>query len=142
MRKVTFLLAVVTTVSFANAQKISEKEIPSIVKSAFQKSYPNAKEIKWEKEKNNYEVGFEWNTKDYSVLIDTSGNILETEIEITAAELPANAKAYIAKNYAGQKAKEIAKITDNKGAVSYEAEIKGKDLIFDFSGKFQKEIKE
>ena len=71
-------------------------------------------------------------------MIDVSGNILETEIEIKVDALPANAKAYISKNYAGQKIKEATKITDNKGVVTYEAEIKGKDLIFDSNGNFIK----
>lgn len=49
MKKLIFLLAIVATVSFANAQKISEKEVPAVVKSVLQKKYPNAKELKWEK---------------------------------------------------------------------------------------------
>lgn len=79
---------------------------------------------------------------DYSVLIDASGNILETEVEIKIDELPASAKAYAAQHYAGQKIKEAAKITDSKGAVTYEIEVKGKDLIFDNTGKFLKEVKD
>jgi len=142
MKKLVFLLAAVASVSFANAQKVSDKEVPAAVKSALQKSHPNAKGLKWEKEKGNYEAGFEVGETDYSVLIDASGKILETEVEIKIDELPANAKAYVAKHYAGQKIKEAAKITDSKGVVTYEAEVKGKDLIFDNTGKFLKEVKD
>lgn len=126
-------------VSFANAQKVSDKEVPTAVKTTLQKNYPNAKELKWEKENGNYEAEFEIDETDYSLLIDVSGNILETEIEIKVDALPANAKDYISKNYAGQKIKEATKITDNKSVVTYEAEIKGKDLIFDSNGNFIKE---
>lgn len=139
MKKTVILLGAMFAITFANAQKISDKEVPTAVKTTLQKSYPNAKEIKWEKEKANYEAEFEVNETDYSLLIDISGNIIETEIEIKFDELPANAKAYISKNYAGQKIKETAKITDSKGVVTYEAEIKGKDLIFDSNGNFIKE---
>lgn len=142
MKKLIFLLVAVASVSFANAQKISDKDVPSVVKSVLLKNYPNAKELKWEKEKGNYEVGFELAKTDYSVLIDASGNILETEIEIKMDALPANAKTYVSKNYAGQKIKEVAKITNSKGVVTYEVEVKGKDLIFDNSGKFLKEVKD
>ncbi len=142
MKKLVFLLAAVASVSFANAQKVSDKEVPAAVKSALQKSHPKAKDLKWEKEKGNYEAGFEVGETDYSVLIDASGKILETEVEIKIDELPANAKAYVAKHYAGQKIKEAAKITDSKGVVTYEAEVKGKDLIFDNTGKFLKEVKD
>lgn len=63
---------------------------------------------------------------------------METEIEIKVDALPANAKEYVSKNYAGQKIKEATKITDNKGVVTYEAEIKGKDLILDSNGNLIK----
>ena len=139
MKKSVILLAAMFSLTFANAQKVSDKEVPTVVKNTLQKSYPNAKEIKWEKEKANYEAEFEVNETDYSLLIDVSGNILETEVEIKIDELPAKAKEYVSKNYAGQKIKETAKITDSKGVVTYEAEIKGKDLIFDSNGNFIKE---
>ena len=142
MKKSAILLGAMFAVSFANAQKVSDKEVPTVVKNTLQKSYPSAKEIKWEKEKANYEAGFEVSEKEYSLLIDASGKILETEMEIKMEELPANAKAFISKNYAGQKIKETAKITDSKGVVTYEAEVKGKDLIFDKNGNFIKEVKE
>ena len=139
MKKSVILLAAMFGVSFANAQKVSDKEVPTAVKNILQKNYPNAKEIKWEKEKANYEAEFEVNETDYSLLIDGSGNILETEIEIKVDALPVKAKEYISKNYAGQKIKEAAKITDSKGVVTYEAEVKGKDLIFDGNGNYIKE---
>jgi len=138
MIKTAILLAAMFGVSFANAQKVSDKEVPTTVKTTLKKNYPNAKEIKWEKEKANYEAEFEVNKTDYSLLIDVSGNILETEIEIKVDALPAKAKEYVSKNYAGQKIKEATKITNNKGVVTYEAEVKGKDLIFDSNGNFIK----
>lgn len=142
MKKLIFLLAAMASVSFANAQKVSDKEVPAVVKSALHTAYPNAKELKWEKEKGNYEVGFKMEKTDYSVLMDASGGILETETGISMDKLPANAKAYVAKNYAGQKIKEVAKIADNKGVVTYEVEVKGKDLIFDNAGEFLKIVKD
>ncbi len=138
MTKTAILLVAMFSVSFANAQKVSDKKVPTAAKTSLKKNYPNAKEIKWEKEKANYEAEFEVNETDYSLLIDISGNILETEIEIKVDALPAKAKEYVSKNYAGQKIKEATKITDNKGVVTYEAEIKGKDLIFDSNGNFIK----
>lgn len=130
------------TATLANAQKMQDKDVPAIIKSAFQKQYPDAKEVKWEKENGNYEAEFELKETEHSALFDTSGNIIESEVEISSDTLPANAKEYVSKNYSGQKIKEAAKITDAKGTVTYEAEIKGKDLIFDSNGNFIKEVKE
>lgn len=132
--------AMITSLSFA--QKTQDKNVPAIIKSAFQKQYPDSKEVKWEKENGNYEAEFEVGETDYSVLIDASGNIIETEIEISVDALPANAKEYISQNHAGRKIKEAAKISDTKGTVTFEAEIKGTDLIFDSNGNFIKEVKE
>lgn len=138
MEKIAILIGALFAVSFVNAQKNSDNAVPAVVKSAMQKAYPNAEELEWEKENNNYEADFEIDDTDYSLLIDVSGNILETEIEIPVSELPAGAKDYVSKNYAGKKIKEAAKISDNKGVVTYEAEVNGKDLIFDNNGNFIK----
>lgn len=139
MKKTAILMAAMFTATLVNAQKVPEKEVPAHVKSAFQKQFPDAKETKWEKENGNYEVGFEIKKTAYAVLIDASGNTLETEMEIGMDALPAATKDYISKNHFGKKIKEATKITDAKGAVTYEIEIKGTDLIFDNTGNFIKE---
>jgi len=142
MKKLALVLAATMIASLSFAQTLKEKGVPAAVKTAFQQKYPNAKETKWEKENSNFEAEFEINETDYSVLIDASGNILETEIEIDNNALPSNVRDYVSKNYSGQKIKEAAKITDAKGIVTYEAEIKGEDLLFDSNGNFIKEEKD
>ncbi|MBK9151015.1 MAG: PepSY-like domain-containing protein [Saprospiraceae bacterium] len=141
MKKLVFLMVAGLITSFAIAQKLSDKDIPQSVKSAFQKSYPTAKEVKWDKEGSNYEASFDFNKTDYSVLFDVNGNVIETEVEIEVSQLPESVREYVANHYKGKKIKEAARITDAKGTVSYEAEIKGMDLIFDSNGSFIKEIK-
>lgn len=126
----------------AFAQNKQDKDIPAIVKSAFQKAHPDAKGVKWEKEGDNFEAEFEHGKVEQSVVLNAQGNILETEVEIAVAELPQKAREYVAAHYKGQSLKEAAKITDAKGMVTYEAEIKGKDLLFDAAGTFLKETKD
>lgn len=117
-------------------QKVKEKEVPQIIKKALHEKYPNAKEVKWDKEKNNYEASFDINKLDNSVLFSQDGKIVETEIEIQISKLPKNALDYIIKHFKNQKVKEAAKIITDKGAIIYEAEIKGSDLLFDENGNF------
>jgi hypothetical protein len=119
------------------AQKIQEKDVPAPVKNAFQKQYPKVAAVKWTKEKEKFEASFDLSKVDNSVLFDGQGNVLETEVEIQTSQLPAGVLAYIKAQYK-QTIKEAAKITDAKGNITYEAEIKGKDLIFDSNGKFIK----
>jgi hypothetical protein len=139
MKKSATIIAAMVITSFTYAQKSQEKDVPAIVKTSFQKQFPDIKDADWEKEKENYEAEFEIKETEYSVLLDASGNVLETEIEISVDALPANVRDYVSKNYSGQKIKEAAKIAGVKGTLTYEAEIKGKDLLFDSNGNFIKE---
>jgi hypothetical protein len=139
MKKSMFIAAGLMISLAACAQNVKEADVPTVVKDAFKKSYANAKEVKWEKEGANYEAEFEVGETDQSVVYDASGHLIETEVEIKVDNLPAAVREYVSKNYKDMKIKEATKITDAKGAVSYEAEIKDKDLIFDSNGKFIKE---
>ncbi len=117
-------------------------DVPQAVKAAFAKKYPNITKVKWDKENENYEASFDLNEEDCSVLFDASGNILETEIEIELNQLPKGVLEYVKAHYPSKKAKEAAKIIDDKGTVTYEVELKGMDVLFDAEGKFIKEVKD
>ncbi|TWI81134.1 putative PepSY-like beta-lactamase-inhibitor [Lacibacter cauensis] len=142
MKKLASMLVAAVITSLTFAQKIQEKDVPASVKTSFQKHYPSIKEVKWDKEGEKFEASFDLNKIDNSVLFDAQGNILEAEVEIELNQLPKGILEYVASNYKGQKVKEAAKITDARGTVTYEAEIKGLDLLFDSNGKFIKETKD
>jgi hypothetical protein len=100
---VTILTLPATSAQHMNARYISDKPVPEVVKSALQKSYPDAKHIRWEKEESHYEAefyeaGFTVNQTHYSLSTNGSGTVWETEIEIKPGALPAKAKEYISKN--------------------------------------------
>lgn len=135
MRKSVIILVALVLSTIAFAQKVKVTKIPEIVSKSLLSKYPNAKNIKWDKEENNYEASFESNKIENSVLFNTNGKIIETEVEIITAQLPKSILNYIGKNYKDQKVKEAAKIISEKGILTYEAEIQGKDLLFDENGK-------
>lgn len=138
MKKLILFTIVGSFSTIGCAQKTNNETIPDVVKQSFSKEYANAKEIKWEKEDDQFEVNFDLNGTDYSVLYDSKGSSLEVEVEIDQNKLPQNALDYLAKNYPGQKIKESATITSADGTLSYEAEVKGQDLFFDAEGNFIK----
>lgn len=142
MRRIIVMLSLVMLSSFAMAQKASKKTIPAVVKSAFQKAYPDVTKVKWDKEGANYEAGFEVAELEQSVLLDAQGNILETEVEIALGDLPQAALDYVKAHYIGKSIKECAKIVNSKGIVTYEAEVKGLDVLFDEKGVFIKEARD
>lgn len=108
---------------------------PVAVKSAITRLYPTAKNVKFEKEEGGYEASFKHNGKSMSVVLDAKGTVKETETEIAASALPASIRDYVAKQMPGKKIKEAAEIVDANGIKKYEAEVGGKDLMFDTAGK-------
>lgn len=122
----------------ACAQKLQEANVPVAAKSAFQKQYPNIKGG-WEKEKENYEVNFQKDGKVMSSVIDKNGTILETETDIKVSALPSSVQTYVKDHYNGAKIKEAAEIVRANGEKNYEAEVGGKDVLFDINGRFLKE---
>jgi uncharacterized membrane protein YkoI len=136
MKKTVVVLICLILTGLAFAQKIQENSIPQTILSAVKKQYPQAEKIKWEKENEHYEAEFKQNEQETSILLDSQGNILETETEITPDLLPPKVQEYVSKQYPNQKIKEASKITDAKGKISYEVEIKKTDLYFDQEGNF------
>lgn len=119
----------------ATAAKIDEKNVPAKVVSALTSKYPKAHHVKWDKEKGNkYEANFRDAERKHSILFEADGTIVETEISIPVEELPEPVRQYVARNFKNQSITEAAKITDIAGVVTYEAEVGGKDLLFDTSG--------
>lgn len=120
----------------AFAQKINSDKVPATVLSAFKAKYPEINKVSWEMEKGKYEAGFNLKKVETSVLITPEGEIVETELEIPVSELPKAVAEYVISHNSGAKISEASKIVDAKGNITYEAEVKGKDLVFDANGKF------
>ena len=123
-----FLLCFVATASFA--QKLSAKKVPAAITAAFAKNHASITKVSWEMEKTNYEAGFMLNGKETSEVYTAQGVLVETEVAINVAELPDAVKMKLK----GKKVAEAAKITKADGTVIYEAEVGGKDLLFDAKG--------
>lgn len=122
---------------------VAQKSIaPEAAKAAFAKAYPNATKVKWEKEDGNFEVSFVVNGSEISAIYTAKGVLQEAEQEMKASELPVAVIAYMKDHYKGIKVTSGAKITKADGSVNYEAAVKGKDVIFDATGKFIKETKQ
>lgn len=131
MKKITNVIALLMFLTTASqAQKVSVSKVPTAVKSAFSKKHSNVSKVSWTKEDTNFEAEFTLNKKQTSEVYTVDGVFIESETEIKFAELPAAVKMKLK----GLKVAEIAKITKANGTVSYEAEVKGKDLLFDANG--------
>ena len=142
MKKTLNLVAILFALSTATfAQEKNEGTgkitVPSVVKSALYKRYPEAKNVTWEKEKGNYEAN--WGGKsgeDNSVQFTPAGDFIEIVNAIPVNQLPEPVIVYVNKHYKGAHISEAGKVSDAKGKLSYEAEVNRKDLIFDEKGNF------
>ncbi|MES2275157.1 MAG: PepSY-like domain-containing protein [Bacteroidota bacterium] len=142
MRKFILTCAAAGCILFSTplmAQKVKSSLVPAAVSTALTKKYPAATKITWEKEKGNFEAN--WGGKsgeDMSVMYTPAGVFVEQVEAIPLSALPAGVAAYVKAHYKGAKISEAGKVTDAKGATTYEAEVKGKDLVFDEKGNFIK----
>lgn len=142
MKKLLFI-SIVLAIGFVGillAQDLKEKDVPAVVKATLAKKFPSAKKVSWEMEKGNYEAN--WGGKsgeDNSVLFTPAGTFVELVQAIPVSQLPTSVPVYVKQHYKGAVIKEAGKVTDASGKHMYEAEIKGKDLIFDEKGVFIKE---
>jgi len=132
-------LAMAIAVVNLKAQDLKTKDVPAMVKSALTKKYPEAGKVSWEKEKGIYEAN--WGGKsgeDNSVTFTPSGTFVNIVKGISITDLPKTVAPYVKAHYKGAKIREAGRVTDASGKTSYEAEIKGGDLIFDQNGNFLK----
>ena len=142
MKKIMMIAVVAVSIGLsACGQKIAAAKVPAAVKASFEKNYPGSS-AEWEKENGKYEANFKKDAVTMSALFEANGTFAESEMDIKVADLPAGVLAYVKEHYKGKTIKEGAKITKADGTVNYEAEVAGKDVIFDANGKFIKEAKD
>lgn len=125
------------------AQNIKSSLVPRLATNALKARYPMAKQVTWEKENANFEAN--WGGKsgeDMSVVFTPSGTFVEQAKAITVESLPTAASGYIKAHYPGKKVSEAVEVTDGAGKITYEAEISGKQVLFDNKGAFIKASKE
>ena len=139
MKKFSLVLVATFFILSSFAQKVKESDVPAVVKSSLQKKYPEAKNVYWEKEHGNYEANWGGKSKeDNSVQFTPTGEFIEYVKAIPVSELPKEVNTYVKSHYKGAKITEAGKVTDAHGKTFYEAEVKGKDIVFDEHGNFVK----
>ncbi len=140
---IVFTAAAVTV----NAQdkKISEKQVPAKVLSAFHKAYPKAEikgtSIESENGHHYYEIESMEGTKHIDLLIEHNGKIAEVEETIPESELPLGVTKTLKLKYKGYKLTRAEKVTSGK-KLTYELGIekngRSHEIVFNKSGKLIK----
>lgn len=146
----TVLLAFPMILGLAKAgeKELNKDQVPKAVIDAFEKAYPNVKELEFEEEtfegKTAYELEYKKNGIEYELLYSADGALLQKEEEIDGKSLPEPVAQAIQKAYPNAEIKEVEKLMKPDGAVSgYEMEIQAPgsreiELQVDASGNILK----
>jgi hypothetical protein len=126
----------------AQEQKITAKDVPAAVTTAFKTAYPNARIRGYARERENgklhYEIESLDGTKARDLLYNPDGTLAETEETIAAGDLPSDAQQALHKQYPRAVISKAERTTAGE-KVTYEvAARQGKRRIsmeFDSSGK-------
>ena len=131
----------------ASEKELKKDQVPKAVISAFEKAFPNAKELEFEEElfegKTAYEVEYKRDGKEYEFLYSTEGVLIQKEEDIDVKTLPDPVIQAILKAHPKAEIKEAEKLIKPDGTVTgYEVGIKvaGKELELelDVNGKILK----
>ncbi len=129
MKSLVNLFAIASVISFSSCGQGS-KNLPENVKTAFSAMFPDASNVKWDKEnETEWEAEFKMSGKEYSANFDSAGKWMETEFEIAVSDIPAEVKASLDKEFPEGKIEE-SEISETADGKAYEFSIKqGKELV-------------
>lgn len=120
-----------------DAQSVNSNKVPASVKEALHKKYPAASHVTWEREDGNFEANWGGRSgEDISVQFTPAGIFVEQVKAISVTQLPPPVISYIKAHYKGARINDAGRMTDAKGITFYEAEVRGRDMLFDGDGKF------
>lgn len=125
----TYIIMAIACMALSTIVPAQETQAPTVVKNAFQQKFPNAREVKWDKEgKGEYEAVFVQDGKKGSANFSETGEWLETEMAIPVSTLPKAVIDGFYKNFTGAGITEVYQISTGKGKSYFEIEytVKGR----------------
>lgn len=122
MKRIVFAAIMMGLCTAASAQDIPQRDVPSLVLSAFQEKFSDATDVSWEKEADLYKVEFEIGNRDHDLWIDKSGNIIKHKEEFFAADLPKAVSQKIKTDFKGYRIDDVERIETN-GKVIFQVEL-------------------
>jgi hypothetical protein len=128
--------------ALTHAQTLKPAQVPAAAKATFKAKFPTVTSNTWEKEGDKFEAGFKHEGKTMSAVITPAGELMETETDMSPAQLPAAVRAKLASDYKAYKVTEAATIVTADGKTTYEAEVskggKHQDVVFNADGSLAK----
>jgi hypothetical protein len=136
MKKIILLFAIAAFFKQAQAQVIEVKEVPGVVVTTFQSSYPSVSDVHWRRAGNYYVADYSSNNNDMYVTYDPSGKIIETGEGVDVSTTPAPLTTYVKTKYKDDKIKKVYRVKDANGKTVWKGKVKNDYLIFDENGNY------
>lgn len=141
MKKYGFLSIILLFVmNVVWGQDLHSSQIPEKILYDFKQSFPDAKDVSWERKGDLYEVEFEigfWNN-DRKLWYDAKGKKVGYREDIPKKKLPEAVMNAIQKNYKYYWIKDVEKYV-SEGKTTYQVELKSFThewkIVFDISGE-------
>lgn len=125
------------------AQDIPVKEVPSVVLNSFNKAFPQAAKVDWERKGELFNADFDIGRRDHEVWLNPKGAIVKHKKELRARELPSVISNNIRKNFKGFRIDDVDRYEEGK-QFFYKVELKNfseeKKVVFDAKGKISNRI--
>jgi hypothetical protein len=125
MKKILCILpAILIFISLAAAQELSGDQIPVKVKSAFEKKFTAATEVKYVQEKRNIRVSFKDADVQKTALFSSMGSWQETTGPLSETDLPKKVVKSISKNFEGFEKSNLCSLETPQFPISYRMDLK------------------
>ncbi len=141
MKNMVFLVfaAFLIFTSRADAQDLMKSEVPEMIVTQFEKEFPKARDVEWEKEIDYYKVDFELKRNtDWEVWYNADGTVVRKEEEWRKSKLPATVKETISGDFPDYRIDQVTRITEGD-EIKFEVDLDSRDsdlnVWIDSSGK-------
>lgn len=130
-----------------NEKKGTEGGVPENIQTAFRQEFPDAVNVKWEKdtEDTEWEAEFIMSGSKHSVRYTPEGKWFETEYEIVPSKIPESIKSGIASKYPEYKivrAEVVSTVSGNQYEIKLNKEHENIGVYYTEDGTFLKQEKE
>lgn len=116
------------------SQKMDPKAVPKPVQEVFIKDFPGVMAA-WEQSNGHYVASFDHNEYHMQTVYNSSGDRLETHVNIDAKELPAMVQDYVSKHNSAT-VTEATKIITEQNKVSFRVLAGNQYMEFDSKGNY------
>lgn len=112
---------------------------PEKITAAFHRLHPDAHITQWNDEAPIWEAKYTEGDIQGAVSFNAKAEVTENELVVPASAVPAPGMAYIMEHYPQERAQRCEQVTDDKGKVTFEVQITGKEIVLDAGGNFMTE---